>query len=51
MQHQQQNRVCFTKMKEKFGEDAGYLTARETLECMTTKKVNTFFQMHIVFKI
>ena len=33
-QHQQQNCLCFTEMKEKFGEDTGYLTAREeTLEC------------------
>ena len=39
-QHQQQNRVCFNKMREKYGEDTGYLTARETLECMPVMTIN-----------
>ena len=32
--------VCFNKMREKYGEDTGYLTARETLECMPVMTIN-----------
>ena len=33
-QHQQQNRLCLNKMRDKFSTDSGYFTAKETLECL-----------------
>ena len=39
-QHQQQNRLCLNKMRDKFSTDSGYFTAKETLECLPVLTIN-----------
>ena len=39
-QHQRQKQACFTKMKQKYNVDRGYVTAQETIETLPVYPIN-----------